>query len=140
MIQFSIKNKLAIWLLTFIVVVAGIYAGVDIMKKGDAAQLLIIRSLRSQRFILEPLHRKWLKKLRSRSKPALKISKRIKNVISTSAANISSIQVEYEDFDQDMDQAVNDIKMEIDKIGFAGKHSSSLRSPKSILMTSQFWD
>lgn len=40
----------------------------------------------------------------------------IKNVISTSAANISSIQVEYEDFDQDMDQAVNDLKMEIDKL------------------------
>lgn len=40
----------------------------------------------------------------------------VKNVISTSAANISSIIVEYDDFDQDMDQAVNDLKTTIDKI------------------------
>lgn len=114
MIQFSIKNKLAIWLLTFIVVVAGIYAGVNMKKETlpnfnyPVVTITTVYPGASPQEVAE--------KVTEPIETSIKNLQGIKNVISTSAANISSIQVEYEDFDQDMDQAVNDIKMEIDKI------------------------
>lgn len=113
-IQFSIKNKLAIWILTLIVVVAGLYAGINMKMETlpnfnyPVVTITTIYPGASPQEVAE--------KVTEPIESSIKNIEGIKNVISTSAANISSIQVEYEDFDQDMDQAVNDLKMEIDKL------------------------
>ena len=114
LIQFSIKNKLAIWIFTIIVVVTGLYAGVNMKMETlpnfnyPVVTITTIYPGASPQEVAE--------KVTEPIETNIKNLEGVKNVISTSAANISSIQVEYDDFDQDMDQAVNDLKMEIDKI------------------------
>lgn len=113
-IKFSIKNKLAIWLLTFIIVASGIYAGLNMKMETlpnfnyPVVTITTVYPGASPQEVTD--------KVTEPIETSIKSVGGIKNVISTSAANVSSILVEFEDFDQDMDQAVNDLKMAIDKI------------------------
>ncbi|SHE34697.1 hydrophobic/amphiphilic exporter-1, HAE1 family [Seinonella peptonophila] len=113
-IQFSIQNKLAIWLLTILVVAGGMYAGtrmkMETLPNINAPVATITTSYPGATpeeisdKITQPIEK------RVKSLPG------VKTVRSTTALNMSSIQVEYDDFGQDMDQAVEDLRNAIDKI------------------------
>ena len=113
-IRFSIKNKLAIWLLTFLVVVTGLYAGVNMKMETLPNFNYPVVTITAVYPGASP--QEMADKVTEPIETSIKSVAGVKNVISTSAANISSIIVEYDDFDQDMDQAVNDLKSAIDKI------------------------
>lgn len=113
-IQFSIKNKLAIWLLTIMVIVAGIYAGTNMKMEtlpNINAPVVTITTLYPGASPQEVAD-----KVTSPIERSIRNADGVKTVTSTSAANISSIQVEYDDFGQDMDQAVQDLKAIVDKV------------------------
>lgn len=112
-ISFSTRNKLAIWLLTIIVIVAGIYAGTH-MKMETMPDLNIpVVSISTgyqgatpddiDNKITQPIEEK------VRNLPG------VQNVSSTSSSGMSSVQVEY-DYNKDMDKAVSDVKEAIDQI------------------------
>lgn len=113
-IRFAMDNKLAIWILTILVIFAGMYSGsqmnLETIPNINAPVLSITTQYpgaspdKIEKEVTEPIE----KRIRGLSG--------VEMVYSTSAASISSIQVEYSDYDQDMDQAVNDIKEEISKI------------------------
>jgi HAE1 family hydrophobic/amphiphilic exporter-1 len=112
-INFSLKNKLAVWLLTLIVTIAGLYAGTNMkletlpdintplvtvttMYPGAAPQEVADK-------ITEPIEQ------RVKNLPGVDV------VSSTSLANASSIQIEY-DYSKDMDKAVTEVKEALGKI------------------------
>lgn len=113
-IQFSIHNKFAIWLLTIMVVIGGLYAGTNMkletLPNINAPVITITTTYpgASPQEIAD--------KISDPIEQSIQNVAGVKTVISTSAANISSIQVEYENYDQDMDQAVNDLRNIVDKV------------------------
>jgi len=106
-IGFSLKNKFALWLITIIVVAAGLYSGMTMKQESlpnlsfpflsvttvapGAAPDTVVKD------ITEPLEKR------------LKNTEGVKNVTSTSMENVSSIFIEY-DFGQDMDMAVAQLR------------------------------
>lgn len=106
-IGFSLKNKFALWMITIIVVVAGLYSGMTMKQESlpnlsfpflsvttvapGAAPDTVVQD------ITEPLEKR------------LKNTEGVKNITSTSMENVSSIFIEY-DFGQDMDQAVAQLR------------------------------
>jgi len=106
-IGFSLKNKFALWMITIIVIVAGLYSGMNMKQESlpnlsfpflsvttvvpGAAPDAVVQN------VTEPLEKK------------LKNIDGVKNLTSTSMENVSSIMVEY-DFGQDMDQAVAQLR------------------------------
>lgn len=113
-IQFALKNKLAIWLLTVIVVVAGLYAGMNMKMEtlpNINAPVVTITTMypgaspqEISEKVTEPIEK------------SIGNAAGVETVSSTSAANISSIQVEYGDYSKNMDEAVDDLKAVVDKI------------------------
>lgn len=113
-IQFAIHNKLAIWLLTIMVVIGGLYAGthmkLETLPNINAPVVTITttypgaspQEIADQ--ITDPIEQ------------SIQNVAGVKTVTSTSAANISKIHVEYESFDQDMDQAVEELRNIVDKV------------------------
>lgn len=99
---------------TFIIVASGIYAGVNMKMETLPNFNYPVVTITTVYPGASP--QEVANKVTEPIETSIKSVGGIKNVISTSAANVSSIQVEFEDFDQDMDQAVNDLKMAIDKI------------------------
>ncbi|MFB9277371.1 efflux RND transporter permease subunit [Cohnella cellulosilytica] len=106
-IGFSLKNKFALWMITIIVVVAGLYSGMTMKQESlpnlsfpflsvttvapGAAPDTVVQD------ITEPLEKR------------LKNTEGVKNMTSTSMENVSSIFIEY-DFGQDMDQAIAQLR------------------------------
>ncbi|RKP50086.1 efflux RND transporter permease subunit [Cohnella endophytica] len=106
-IGFSLKNKFALWMITIIVVVAGLYSGMTMKQEslpnlsfpflsvttvypGSAPDAVV-------KDVTEPLEKR------------LKNIEGVKNINSTSMENVSSIFIEY-DFGQDMDAAVTRLR------------------------------
>ncbi|MFX3625631.1 MAG: efflux RND transporter permease subunit [Ectobacillus sp.] len=112
-INFSLKNKLAIWLLTIIVTVAGFYAGMNMKLEtlpNINTPLITITTIypgATPDEIADKI-----------SKP---VEQRVKNlpgvdtVSSTSFANASSVQIEYK-YSKDMDEAVAEVKEAVEKV------------------------
>ncbi|WP_239616176.1 efflux RND transporter permease subunit [Cohnella mopanensis] len=106
-IGFSLKNKFALWMITIIVIVAGLYSGLTMKQEslpnlsfpflsvttvspGSAPDAIV-------KDITEPLEKR------------LKNVEGVKNITSTSMENVSSLFVEY-DFGQNMDTAVAQLR------------------------------
>jgi len=106
-IGFSLKNKFALWMITIIVIIAGLYSGLTMKQESLPNLSLPFLSVTTispgsapdavVKQITEPLEKR------------LKNVEGVKNLTSTSMENVSSIFVEY-DFGQDMDQAVAQLR------------------------------
>jgi HAE1 family hydrophobic/amphiphilic exporter-1 len=113
-IQFAIHNKFAIWLLTIMVVIGGLYAGTNMkletLPNINAPVVTITTTYpgASPQEIADEIS--------DPIEQSIQNVAGVKTVTSTSAANISSIQVEYEDYNQDMDQAVEELRNVVDKV------------------------
>ncbi|RED64651.1 efflux RND transporter permease subunit [Cohnella lupini] len=106
-IGFSLKNKFALWMITIIVIIAGLYSGLTMKQESLPNLSLPFLSVTTVspgaapdavvKQITEPLEKR------------LQNVEGIKNISSTSMENVSSIFVEF-DFGQDMDKAVSDLR------------------------------
>lgn len=106
-IGFSLKNKFALWMITIIVIVAGLYSGLTMKQESLPNLSLPFLSVTTVspgsapdaivKQVTEPLEKR------------LKNVEGVKNITSTSMENVSSIFVEY-DFGQDMDEAVAQLR------------------------------
>ncbi|MFB5195664.1 efflux RND transporter permease subunit [Neobacillus sp. KR4-4] len=106
-IQFSLKNKFAVWLLTIIITIAGLYSGMNMKLETipnintPLVSVLAVYPGATPEQVAEKV-----------TEP---IEKRVENldgvsvVSSSSFQNASSIQIEY-NFDKDMEKAQNEIK------------------------------
>lgn len=106
-IGFSLKNKFAVWMITIIVLVAGMYSGLN-MKQESLPNLsfpylsvtTVVPGAAPQGVIeqvTEPLEQR------------LQSVENVKNVTSTSMSNVSNINLEF-DFGQNMDKAMSDVR------------------------------
>ncbi|ANU22593.1 efflux RND transporter permease subunit [Planococcus donghaensis] len=112
-INFSLNNKFAIWILTIMVVVAGLYAGLTMKQESipsitlPAVTVVTVYPGAAPDEIMEEV--------------TVPMEQRIQNmngvelVTSTSMANASTIQVQY-DFEVDMDQATRDLEDALSKV------------------------
>ncbi|MCX7570020.1 efflux RND transporter permease subunit [Tumebacillus sp. DT12] len=123
-INFSLNNKFALWILTIIVTVAGLYAGInmkqEIMPNLDVPILAVstVYPGASPEEVAEQIS----KPLEQR----IKNLQGVKTVSSTSMENSSQIVVEY-DYDQDMDKAQSDVRDAISGIKLpAGAQEASI--------------
>lgn len=117
------KNKFAVWLITIIVVVAGLYSGLKMKLEtipNITAPVIMVSTVypgATPDDIAEKV-----------TKP---IEQRIKNlsgvdvVTSTSSQNVSSIQIQYQ-YSKDMDKAESEIKDAISEVALPDK----VQSPK----------
>jgi len=106
-IGFSLKNKFALWMITIIVVVAGLYSGLTMKQESMPNLSLPFLSVTTispgaapdavVKDVTEPLEKR------------LQNVEGVKNLTSTSMENVSSIFVEF-DFGQDMDQAMAQLR------------------------------
>ncbi len=106
-IDFSLNNKFAVWILTIMVVVAGLYAGLTMKQESipsitlPAATVVTVYPGAAPDEVMEEI--------------TIPMEQRIQNmngvelVTSTSMANASTIQVEY-DFEVDMDEATRELE------------------------------
>jgi Cation/multidrug efflux pump len=107
------KNKLALWLLTLVVIVGGIYAGTHMKMETMPNFSIPVVSVSTMypgatpdevdSSVTQPVEQK------------LRTMPGVQNVSSTSSSGTSSIVVEY-GYNQDMNQAVNDIKQAVDQL------------------------
>ncbi|MBO9131217.1 efflux RND transporter permease subunit [Bacillus sp. 165] len=112
-INFALKNKLAVWLLTIIVTIAGLYAGTNM--KLETLPDITIPSVTITTIYPGAAPQEVADKV---TEP---IEQRVKNlpgvdvVSSYSFANASSIQIEY-NYSKDMDKALTEAKEAVGKI------------------------
>jgi len=112
-INFSLNNKFAVWILTVIVIVAGLYSGLN-MKQETMPDITIpnISVITTypgaapnevEENVTIPLEQR------------VRNIEGVETVMSSSLANASSIQIEF-DFDTDMDDATSEVKETIEKV------------------------
>ncbi|RYL91495.1 efflux RND transporter permease subunit [Sporolactobacillus sp. Y61] len=115
MISFSMKNKLAVWLLTIVVIVSGVYAGTNMKMETMPDFTIPVVSVSTvyqgaapsdvDENVTQPIEQR------------LQTMPGVQNVSSKSSTGMSSVIIEY-GFDKDMDQAVNDVKEAVDQLTF----------------------
>ena len=114
-IRFSLKNKLAVWLLTIIVTVSGLYSGLNMKLEtipNITTPLVTVMTIYPGATPEEVA-----------DKVTVPIEKQVKNldgvdiVSSSSFQNASSIQIQY-NFDKDMDKAQEEAKEAISGVVF----------------------
>ena len=114
-IEFSLKNKFALWLLTIIIVVAGLYSGLN-MKMETIPNIntpLITISTTYPGATPEEV----LDKVTEPIEQKVEGLNGVSNVTSSSFQNASSIQIEYR-FSKDMDEALTEVKDALDGEAF----------------------
>lgn len=112
-IDFSLNNKLAIWILSLLVIFMGLYSGLNMkqetMPNINLPNISIMTTYPGaapnvvSEEVTEPIEQR------------IQNLEGVELVSSTSLANASSIQLEY-DFGTDMDQAVVDLKEAIEQV------------------------
>ncbi|WP_141603847.1 efflux RND transporter permease subunit [Terrilactibacillus laevilacticus] len=112
-INFSTKNKYALWLLTIIVVVAGLYSGSKMKMETMPNMSFPVLTITTMYPGGTPTDID--EKITTPIEQRVSHLSGVENVSSTTNANVSSIQVEY-NYDTDMDKAVTDVKETVDKI------------------------
>lgn len=112
-IKFSLKNKLAIWLLTIIIVLAGLYSGLNMKQETlpNISTPVITISTIYPGASPDELSEKVTKPIEQN----ISNLTGVETVHTTSMANISSIQIEY-NYDTDMKEAVAEVKDAIGSI------------------------
>ncbi|OCA80879.1 efflux RND transporter permease subunit [Pseudobacillus wudalianchiensis] len=112
-IQFSLKNKFAVWLMTIIVAVAGLYAGTNMKLETipdintPLVSVTTIYPGATPEQVAEKISEPIEKRVQNMDGVA--------NVSSSSFQNASSVQIEY-NFDKDMEKAQTEVKEELSKI------------------------
>ncbi|WP_106496089.1 efflux RND transporter permease subunit [Lentibacillus sp. Marseille-P4043] len=112
-INFSLNNKFAIWILTIMVVVAGLYSGLNMKQETMPNITMPNVSVVTTYPGAAPDE--------VTDKVTVPIEQRVENlngvelVNSTSLANASSVQIQY-DFDTDMDEAATEVEEAISNI------------------------
>ncbi|AIY06188.1 hypothetical protein Plano_2223 [Planococcus sp. PAMC 21323] len=112
-IDFSLNNKFAIWILTVMIVAAGLYAGLTMKQESipsitlPAVTVVTVYPGAAPDEIMEEVTVPMEQRIQSMNGVEL--------VTSTSMANASTIQVQY-DFEVDMDQATRDLEDALSKV------------------------
>ncbi|AOH52991.1 Swarming motility protein SwrC [Peribacillus muralis] len=112
-IKFSLKNKLAIWLLTIIIVAAGLYSGLNMKQEtipNISTPLISVSTVYPGAAPEEVAD-----KLTDQIEQKVTNLAGVELVSSSSMANVSSVQLQY-DYDTDMDDAVKDVKEALENI------------------------
>lgn len=128
-IDFSLNNKFALWILTIMVVVAGLFAGLTM--KQESIPNITVPALT----IITPYPGAAPDEVMNEL--TVPIEQRIQNLngvellTSSSLANASSIQVQF-DFDTDMDEAVREVESAMSEISFPEQASEPQVSRISI--------
>ncbi|MGE6257494.1 efflux RND transporter permease subunit [Heyndrickxia sporothermodurans] len=112
-INFSIKNKFAIWLMTIIITVAGLYSGLNM-------KLETIPNINMPVVMVSTVYpgatpQEVTDKVTKPIEQKIKNLSGVDSVSSTSSQNLSSIQIQY-NFDKDMDKAQQEVKEALDTI------------------------
>ncbi|MCM3676796.1 efflux RND transporter permease subunit [Peribacillus simplex] len=111
-IKFSLKNKLAIWLLTIIIVAAGLYSGINMKQETIPSISTPLISISTVYPGAAP--EEVADKLTDQIEQKVTNLPGVELVSSSSMANVSSIQLQY-DYDTDMDDAVKEVKEALEK-------------------------
>ncbi|TCZ80925.1 efflux RND transporter permease subunit [Paenibacillus albiflavus] len=114
-IRFSLNNKFALWIMTIIVVVSGLYAGMNM--KQETLPNLEIPILQMTTIYPAAAPEEVVEKVTKPLEQRVKNLKGVKSVTSTSMENVSSIIVEY-DYKQDMDKAASDAREAVTSVTF----------------------
>ncbi|MGE6379634.1 efflux RND transporter permease subunit [Peribacillus muralis] len=112
-IKFSLKNKLAIWLLTIIIVAAGLYSGLNMKQEtipNISTPLISVSTVYPGAAPEEVAD-----KLTDQIEQKVTNLAGVELVSSSSMANVSSVQLQY-DYDTDMDDAVKDVKEALENL------------------------
>ncbi|MDQ0881010.1 efflux RND transporter permease subunit [Peribacillus sp. V2I11] len=112
-IKFSLKNKLAIWLLTIIIVAAGLYSGINMKQETIPSISTPLISISTVYPGAAP--EEVADKLTDQIEQKVTNLPGVELVSSSSMANVSSIQLQY-DYDTDMDDAVKEVKEALEKL------------------------
>ncbi|MFE5431640.1 efflux RND transporter permease subunit [Peribacillus simplex] len=112
-IKFSLKNKLAIWLLTIIIVAAGLYSGLNMKQETIPSISTPLISISTVYPGAAP--EEVADKLTDQIEQKVTNLPGVELVSSSSMANASSVQLQY-DYDTDMDDAVKQVKEALEKL------------------------
>ncbi|AZU64113.1 efflux RND transporter permease subunit [Neobacillus mesonae] len=112
-VNFVIKNKLAVWLLTIIITVTGIYSG--IRMNMETIPNISIPYLMVTDVYPGATPEKVMEDVSMPIEKAVEGLDHVKAVYSNSYSNMSSIQVEYE-YGIDMDEAKRELKSALDNV------------------------
>lgn len=112
-VKFVLKNKLAVWLLTFIVAGAGIYAGTRM--KMETIPDISIPVVTVMTVYPGATPEQVMDDVSEPMEKAVASLKGVKNVMSSSFANMSSVQVEYR-YGVDMAEAEREVKAAISNV------------------------
>lgn len=106
-IRFSLNNKFAIWILTIIVTVAGLYSGLTM--KQETLPNLELPVLQVMTVYPGAAPEEVVNSISQPLEQRIKNLNGVKTVTSTSMENVSAITVEY-DYGQDMEKAASDVR------------------------------
>ncbi|WP_062107381.1 efflux RND transporter permease subunit [Bacillus niameyensis] len=113
LVNFVLKNKLAVWLLTIIVVVFGIYSGSKM--KTETIPDISIPYLMVMDVYPGATPEKVMEEVSMPLEKKIENLKNVKAVYSNSSANVAMIQVEY-DYGIDMDEANRELRSALDTV------------------------
>ena len=113
LVNFVLKNKLAVWLLTVIIVVSGIYAGTRM--KTETLPDISIPFLMVMDVYPGATPEQVMNDVSIPLEKAMENLEHVKAVYSNSYSNVSSIQVEYE-YGVDMDEAKRALDSALDEV------------------------
>ncbi len=113
LVNFVLKNKLAVWLLTIIIIVSGIYSGTRM--KTETIPNISIPYLMVMDVYPGATPEKVMKDVSVPIEKAVEGLDHVKAVYSNSYSNVSSIQVEYE-YGIDMDEAKRELKSALESM------------------------
>lgn len=112
-INFSLNNKFALWMITIIVLVAGLYSGMNMKQESLPNLSLPYLSLTTVYPGASP--EAVVEQVTAPLEQRIKNVESVKNVTSTSMENASSIMVEF-NYGQDMDKAISNLREAVDAV------------------------
>ena len=113
LVNFVLKNKLAVWLLTIIIVVSGIYSGTRM--KTETLPDISIPFLMVMDVYPGATPEKVMEDVSMPLEKAIENLEHVKSVFSNSYSNVSNIQVEYE-YGVDMEEAKRALDAALDEV------------------------
>ncbi|WP_088049473.1 efflux RND transporter permease subunit [Virgibacillus dakarensis] len=111
-INFALNNKFAIWILTILVVVTGLYSGMNM--KQETMPDITMPNISIVTTYPGAAPNEVAEKVSEPIEQVVQNLQGVETVNSSSMENASSVQLEF-DFDTDMDDAVNDVKEAVSK-------------------------
>lgn len=112
-IRFSITNKVAIWILTILAIVAGTYAGLNM--KQESMPDITLPNVSVMTVYPGAAPDEIAEKITEPIEQRVSNIEGVKLVTSTSLENVSSVQIEF-DFKKDMDKAVTEVNSALETL------------------------